>query len=299
MPPTGSKKDRLTLGCHLSIAKGLPRAVDAAEALGNNALQIFTHNVSAWAMKDLDRDRADVFRIRRRTSSVRCLVVHTMYLINLASPDDDLCERSIQALIEEIRRASRLAADAVVCHLGAHKGAGPDAAIERIVDAVRRTTNSGVFGEAPDLRLLLENTAGAGTSMGSTFEELGEIVSRLDDDRIGVCLDTCHAFAAGYDLRSREAVDATLERFDQAIGLERLGLIHLNDSRFDMGSHRDRHEHIGHGTIGDEGIRAIVNHSGLRNLPFVLETPKVMDGRPDADRINLARVRLMRSEEGT
>jgi len=299
MPPTNPKQDVLTLGCHLSIAKGLPGAVDAAEALGSNALQIFTHNVSAWAMKTLDRNRAEAFRRRLTASPVQFLVVHTMYLINLASPDDDLYERSIKAMIEELRRASGLSADAVVCHLGAHKGAGADTGIDRIVDAVRRTTTSGVFGEAPDLRLLLENAAGAGTSMGSTFEELGEIVSRVGDDRIGVCLDTCHAFAAGYDLCSGAAVDATLDRFDRAIGLERLGLIHLNDSRFDLGSHRDRHEHIGHGTIGEEGIRAIVNHDTIRNLPFVLETPKVMDGRPDADRINLNRVRRMRSEEGT
>jgi len=297
--PTGSN-DRLLLGCHLSIAKGLARAIDAAEELENNALQIFTHNVSAWAMKDLDEDAVASFRERRETSTIDFLAVHTMYLINLASPDDDLHERSIGAMIEEVRRAATLGADAVVCHLGAHKGAGVERGIARIVEAIERTVASDAFQREPSLRLLLENTAGAGTTMGSTFEQLATITATLSaSERVGICLDTCHAFAAGYDLRSPEAIEATLARFEQTVGLSRLELIHLNDSMFALGSHRDRHAHIGQGEIGNDGMRVIVNHASLRYLPFVLETPKVIDGRPDADRINSPRVRSLRTEEGT
>ena len=299
MPPTSSNADRFLLGCHLSIAKGLIRAVDEAESLGNNALQIFTHNVSAWAMKELDPDRAAAFRARRAASAIEFLAVHTMYLINLASPDDALHERSTGALIEEIRRAALVGADAVVCHLGAHKGTGADAGIARIVSALDRAVASDAFEEAPSLRLLLENTAGAGTTMGSSFEELALILESVDRKRIGICLDTCHAFAAGYDMGSRDAVEETLDRFERTLGLASLDLIHLNDSMLELGSRRDRHAHIGHGRIGAGGIAEVINHPALRHLPFILETPKVMDGRPDADRINLPRVRLLRSEEGT
>ena len=180
------------------------------------------------------------------------------------------------------------------------KDAGIERGIARIVEAVERTVASDAFEREPSLRLLLENTAGAGTTMGSTFEQLATISVTLSaSERVGICLDTCHAFAAGYDLRSPEAIEATLARFKQTVGLSRLELIHLNDSMFPLGSNRDRHAHIGQGEIGNDGMRAIVNHDSLRYLPFVLETPKVIDGRPDADRINLPRVRSLRTEEGT
>jgi len=299
MPPASSNADRFLLGCHLSIAKGLTWAIDEAESLGSNALQIFTHNVSAWAMKDLDPDRVAAFRARRAASAIEYLAVHTMYLINLASPDDSLYERSIGALIDEIRRAALLGAEAVVCHLGAHKGAGAEAGIDRIVGALDRAVVSDAFDEKPSPRLLLENTAGAGTTIGSSFEELASILESADRRRIGLCLDTCHAFAAGYDMRSHAAVDVTLDRFERTLGLANLDVIHLNDSMLEVGSRRDRHAHIGHGKIGADGLAAVINHPALRHLPFILETPKVMDGRPDADRINLPRVRLLRSEEGT
>ena len=300
MSESTGPNDRLLLGCHLSIGKGLAHAIDAAEDLGNNALQIFTHNVSAWAMKDLDEGRATGFRERRTASMIEFLAVHTMYLINLASPDDELHERSAEAMIEEVCRAASLGADAVVCHLGAHKGAGAANGIARIVEALNRTIAASAFQQARSLRLLLENTAGAGTTMGASFEQLATIMDSLDDgELVGICLDTCHAFAAGYDLRSAQALEETLDRLELTAGLSRLELIHLNDSMFPLGVHRDRHAHIGQGEIGEDGMRAIVNHSALRHLPFILETPKVIDGRPDADRINLPRVRSLRTEEGT
>jgi len=295
---TTDRNKPFRLGCHLSIAGGFARAIDEAEELGSNALQIFTHSPAVWRMADIPGEVADRFRARRSASLVRYLAVHTMYLLNLASPDDALYERSADALIEEAERAARLGADALVTHVGAHVGSGPDKGIGRVVGALDRLVSSPVWAEAPDLRLLLENTAGSGTTIGSSFDELAAILSRVGDGaRLGVCFDTCHALAAGHDLRSRPAVDRTLERFDRAVGLDRLEMIHLNDSRFPLGSRRDRHAHIGRGEIGAGGIGAVVRHRRLCGTPFVLETPKTIDGRRDADAVNLAAVRRFRRGE--
>ncbi len=282
----------------MSIAKGFPRAIDEAEELGNNALQFFSHAPSAWRMKELTDEIAGRFRDRRSASSIDHLAVHTMYLLNLAGPDDGLYERSVHALIEEVRRAGLLGADALVTHLGAHVGSGHEAGIDRIVGAIDQLVGSPVWAEVSGVRLLLENTAGSGTTIGSSFDELGAILAAVADaTRIGVCFDTCHAFAAGYDLRTRTVVNGTLERFDRVVGLDRLEMIHLNDSRFALGSRRDRHAHVGRGEIGAAGIGAVVRHPCLRDTPFVLETPKAIDGRVDADRVNLAAVRRLRTQE--
>ena len=284
------------LGCHLSVAGGLTRSIDAAEALGSNALQIFTHSPSVWRMKPIDEEEAARFRERRRSSVIRFLVVHTMYLLNLATPDDALYARSIDGLIEEARRAARIGADALVTHLGAHVGSGSEAGIERIAGALDRLTEA--TSDLGDLRFLLEDTAGSGTTIGSSFDELARILASLRQaDRFGVCLDTCHAFAAGYDLRTADAVEKTSKRLDCTVGLDRLEMIHLNDSRFPLGSRRDRHAHIGRGEIGAAGHAAVLRHPRLRELPFLLETPKDLDGRPDADTVNLAAVRRLRQGE--
>ena len=298
---TPDRDESFHLGCHLSIAGGLARALDEAEKLGIDALQIFTHSPAVWRMREIGDEEADRFRARRSSSSIRYLAVHTMYLLNLASPDDALYERSVDGLIEEAHRAARLGADALVTHLGAHVGSGADAGIDRIVTALDRLASSSIWAAASGLRLLLENTAGSGTTVGSSFDELAAILSRAaDPTRLRVCLDTCHAWAAGYDLGNRRAVGRTLGRFDRTVGLDRLEMIHLNDSRFPLGSRRDRHAHIGRGEIGAAGIGAVVRHHGLRGVPFVLETPKTIDGRPDADEVNLAAVRrLRRGEEGS
>jgi deoxyribonuclease-4 len=292
------RDERFRIGCHLSIARGFPRAIDEAEALRNNTLQIFSHAPSSWRMKELVDGITGRFRDRRVRSSIEFLAVHTMYLLNLASPDDGLFERSIGALIEEVRRAGWLGADALVTHVGAHVGSGRKTGIDRIVGALDRLVGSPVWAEAPGVRLLLENTAGSGTTIGSSFDEFAEILDSVADARrIGVCLDTCHAFAAGYDLRTRPAVDETLRHLDRAVGLDRLEMIHLNDSRFPLGSRRDRHAHIGRGEIGAGGIGSVVRHPSLRDTPFVLETPKAIDGRSDADLINLEAVRGLRTKE--
>ena len=288
----------MIVGFHLSIGKGFINAITSAEKLGINAFQIFSHNAASWRMRPIDPTEAALFRERLTHSSVEYTVIHTMYLLNLASPNDALFTRSVTALIEEIARAGALGISHIVTHLGAHVGTGRQAGISRIVEGLNRVIGSAPFTRYTSIHLLLENTAGAGTTMGKTFAELGEIISCLSDSsRIGVCLDTCHAFAAGYDLRSPDGLEETLAAFDREIGFHRLELVHLNDSAHPRGSRRDRHAHIGRGKIGEAGIAGIVNHPVLRDLPFILETPKLTDGKMDADPINLRRVRALRREK--
>ena len=285
----------MLLGCHLSIGKGFTGVLDAAEALGINALQIFSHNASSWRMKPITEEAATGFRACLERSSVEFVVVHTMYLLNLASPDADLFEKSIVALEEEVARAGTLGIDHLVTHLGAHKGSGQEAGLARIVEALDRLVHSQAFTAYPNVSLLLEDTAGTGTTMGAQFSELGTILRSVSDTRrLGVCLDTCHAFAAGYEFRTPEGLEETLTAFDREVGLSRLKLVHLNDSKYPLGARRDRHAHIGRGEIGEAGFFLVVNHPLLRDLPFVLETPKEIDGQGDADRINLARIRSLR-----
>ena len=286
----------MLVGFHLSIGRGFAAAVDSADALGITALQIFTHNASAWRMKPIESAAAVAFQRRLERSSLKYVVVHTGYLLNLASPDESLFERSVAALTEEISRAGALGIARVVTHLGAHVGSGREAGMTRIIAGLERVIGSEAFARYPFVHLLLENTAGAGTTMGATFSELGRIISGLSDPaRVGVCLDTCHAFAAGYDLRDPTGLEATLAEFERRIGLARLDLIHLNDSAYPLGSRRDRHAHIGRGNIGESGIANIINHPNLRDLPFILETPRLIDGE-DADPMNLRVVWALRRE---
>ena len=285
--------DRL-LGCHLSVAKGPDAALDSAEALGCNALQIFTHSPSMWRMKPLADEAAEAFDRKLRTSSVRYVVVHTMYLINLASPDPALYERSITAMIAEVRRAARLGIHQVVTHLGSHKGDGRDQGIQRLVAALDQVSEDEVFAQVPEMRVLLENTAGSGTTLGGSFEELRDILNAMaHPERFGVCFDTCHGFAAGYDLGTPRAVDKTFRVLDRTLGLERVELIHLNDSKFPLGSRRDRHQHLGQGHIGINGLQAMVGYPALQAVPLILETPKVWEGDEEADPINLSTLRAL------
>ncbi|MCX6094041.1 MAG: deoxyribonuclease IV [Candidatus Bipolaricaulota bacterium] len=286
------------IGAHLSIAsgraRGFSRAVDEAETLGANALQIFTRSPSAWRARSIAAAEAAAFRTCASASGLRFLAVHAIYLLNLATPDAALYERSVAALIEEMVRAEALGAVCVVTHLGAHRGAGAKEGAARAVAAIGRALEA-----TRRVGLLLENSAGSGTTLGGRFGEIAEIVDRVADERVGVCFDTCHAFASGYDLRTARAVDSTLQRFDRIIGLASLRLVHLNDSAYGLGSHRDRHEHLGRGAIGS-GLAALVRHSALAGVPFILETPKTLDGHRDADAVSLRWARnARRGEEGS
>jgi deoxyribonuclease-4 len=291
--------DAFLHGCHLSIAGGVERALEEAQRLEINALQIFTRAPSAWRAPRIAEETAAAFRERRAGSTVAYLVVHTAYLLNLASPEEALFERSVAALLEELRRAALLGADALVTHLGAHRGTGVRAGIERIASALRTVLAARLPRDASPPTLLLENSAGAGTTLGARFEQIGAILDRVPSDgRLGVCLDSCHAFAAGYDLRGPDAVEETLAALAETIGLARLRLLHLNDAKHDLGSRRDRHEHIGRGRIGTEGFAALLNDPRLRPLPYLLETPKSFADGTEADPANLRMLRRLRVTDG-
>lgn len=282
----------MLLGCHLSISGGLEKTIARAEELKINALQIFSHNARSWQMGPLKPDEARRFIEHRRRAHIEYAVIHTIYLINLASPDPKNFKLSVQALTDEVQRAGELKIPHVNTHIGAHLGQGPERGVERIIEAINTVLASPQAKNAPDVKVLLENSAGEGTELGATFAELGAVLTNIEHrERVGVCLDTCHAFAAGYDLTTPQGLEKTLTELERTVGLESVELVHLNDSKFPLGARRDRHEHIGQGYIGNEGFRLIVNHPALKDKPFILETPKDDDS---SDPMNLARIRALR-----
>jgi deoxyribonuclease-4 len=272
------------LGLHLSIEGSIDRAVDRAVEKSCNTLQMFSRNPRGWHSSKLGSGEIESFRAKVRRSEIWPVFIHTPYLLNLASPKEDVYGKSIRLLKDELRRADELNVSYVVTHMGSHLGHGKRKGVMRIVDAV----NEAFSVVENDVVLLLENTAGTRNSMGSSFEDIEYVASRIADRvRVGVCFDTCHAFAAGYDLVSRGAVEHTLQRFDEVLGLKKLKLVHLNDSKGGLGSRIDRHEHIGMGKIGEKGFRNILK-SRLGQLPLILETP-VDERRSDVE--NLRKVR--------
>jgi len=265
----------LKIGCHVSIAGGIDNSVVRAGELGCNTMQIFSKNASTWREKILKKDEVESFRENLKNSNINPVFIHTSYLINLASPSDELYFKSINAFLEEMKRADLLLTDPyLIIHPGAHTGAGEEYGVQRIIRALNI-----ILEKSTDLNLktmiLLEDTAGSGTYLGYTFYQLKRMVEGAKDrKKIGICFDTCHAFAAGYDLSHQVGVEQALEEIDKYLGLEQLKVIHLNDSKYPLGSRKDRHMHIGKGYIGLEGFRVLANHKCLKDLPFILETPK-------------------------
>ena len=261
------------LGAHLSIAGGLPRAVDRAEASGCAALQIFTKSAGQWRAREIPPEEIALFRRRVRQTGIRPVVAHNSYLINLAAADPALRARSIEALCEELDRADALGLDGLVMHPGSYTSGTEAAGLRLIAEGLAR-----MFDARPDARtrILLEHTAGQGTNLGHRFEHLAEIIERLNGSRrVGVCLDTCHLIAAGYDIRSASGYEETFRQFGRSVGFGRLKVFHFNDSKKPCGSRVDRHEHIGKGCLGLEPFRRILNDPRFAKLPMLLETPKV------------------------
>ncbi len=276
------------MGAHFSIAKGLQQALFTAEEYGCTAVQIFTKNSSTWKEKILSAEAIRLFDEARNRSSIRHIASHTSYLINLASPEKKKYALSREALKQELIRCAVLKIPFVILHPGSHMERGVEAGIKRIASAV-----NSVFEKLPKnpTRLLLETTAGQGFNLGHTFEQIAAMIEKVEQrDRLGVCLDTCHIFAAGYDLRTKAAYKKTMTTFESVIGLEHLYWIHLNDSKREMGTHVDRHEHIGQGFIGETAFKLLMNDSRLKSIPKVLETPKEEGGK-DWDEINLSKLR--------
>jgi deoxyribonuclease IV len=272
------------LGAHMSVAGGHALAIERATAYSMTACQIFTKNANQWNAKPIAPDAAETFRAQVAASEIGFVVAHDSYLINLASPNDELRGRSIAAFGDELQRCAQLGVPWLVTHPGAHMGSGVDEGIGRIASALNR-----LFDELPelDVTVLLETTAGQGTSLGRSFEELAMILALVEDQtRVGVCLDTCHVFAAGYDIREPGVYAATMQEFDDVIGLHRLRAFHLNDSKKGLGARVDRHAHIGDGELGTEAFRLLLNDERFAGHPGILETPKGDDG--EEDRRNLA-----------
>lgn len=267
-------------------------AVDRAKSMGCNVFQIFSRNPRVWRSKPLSPEEAARFRRSLRESGLNLAVDHMPYLPNLASPKEDVYHKSVDTLAEELVRCHALSIPYLVTHLGSHLGTGLEQGTMRIVGALEKA----FFAADNEVMLLLENTAGTRNSMGGRFEDLATIIDSLGQNsrRVGVCLDTCHLFASGYELRDSEGLKGTLMCFESTIGLERLKLVHLNDCRGSLGSHLDRHEHIGLGQIGEKGFRTLLRHPFIRELPMIMETP--VDNRRD-DLGNLRAARKMAEVE--
>jgi deoxyribonuclease IV len=260
------------LGAHMSVAGGLPRAVDRAIAHRCEALQIFAKNANQWRGRIVPKEEVREFRAKVRASGIGPIVSHASYLINLASTSAPLRRQSLEAMGDEIDRAEALGLLGVVLHPGCYTAGSEAEGLTLIADGLLELLTARRRGRT---MVLLEHTAGQGTALGATFEQLASIMGKMNDHRrIGVCLDTCHLLASGYDLCTPEGYAATFKQFGRLIGFERLKVFHMNDSRKPLGSRVDRHTHIGEGYLGLEAFRRIVNDPRFRRLPMLLETPK-------------------------
>lgn len=271
----------------MSIAGGVQNAILQGQRVGCTAIQIFTKNSNQWGAKPIGEAELDAFRKARTETGIEVSTAHCAYLINLASPEEANRRKGFESLKGEVSRAATLEIPYLVLHPGSHTGSGADGGVKRIADAINEI-HAAQESKLPSI--LLECMAGQGSSVGSNFEELARILELVRDrTRIGFCLDTCHLFAAGYDIRTPEGFADVLERFDKAVGLEWVKAFHLNDSKKDLGCRVDRHEHIGKGFIGLEAFRYLLNHPRFIGTPMLLETPK---GEDDAyDLMNLAALR--------
>lgn len=270
----------MRLGKHVSIAGGLHKAVTRAVNIGCNAVQIFVKNPRGWKGKELTEKACEKFKKFRTEAELDPVVVHSTYLINIASPKEDLWKKSVQGLKDDYRRSVRIGADYLVFHPGSHTGSGVEAGIKKIASGIDRVLNE-IEGKT---KLLLENVDGSGTKIGAKFPELEYIISLTENqDRLGICVDTCHSYAFGYNLASESGLNKLLEEIEVELGLEKLKVIHINDSVYELNSKKDEHAHIGEGEIGRKGFTEIINHPDLAEIPLILETPWFDDRDDDPD----------------
>ena len=302
------------IGFHVSISRGISNSIDNALKIGCNAFQIFSRSPRGWSAKPLKEEDVQNFRIKLNDSKIDrdSIFVHMPYLPNLSSPDSTLHKKSTDILVEELRRSTLLGIPYVILHLGSHSGKGNENGMNQLIkacnfafDTYYKTSSASTVAkngkksesikQGKSISIILENSAGEKNSIGSKFDELGLILDKLVSSphsnssngiSYGICLDTCHAFAAGYDLRTKEGVNETLDKFKSKIGLRNLKVIHLNDSKDKLNSNRDRHEHIGIGKIGKEGFRELLNHNAIRKIPFIMETP-IDTRRDDPDNLRV------------
>ena len=279
----------MLLGVHVSTEGKIYEAFDRASLLGCNTMQIFSRNPQRWREKFLEPRDTKEFRQRQEKSKIRPVFIHIPYLINLASPNPKLYEASIEAYNEDILEAQELKADYIVTHMGSHKETSEDAGLKRLTEALNI-----ILEDTKDcnIGILLENTAGSGSWLGYKFIHQKLVIQGLKQkERVGLCIDTAHAYLAGYEISTKAGLENMLSEVDKLVGINLIKLIHLNDAKGKLGSLHDRHDHIGKGSIGLEGIKRIINHPKLKKLAFILETPKDSE---NADKINLAIVRGLR-----
>ncbi|WP_306806887.1 deoxyribonuclease IV [Halanaerobium congolense] len=278
---------KMILGKHVSIAGGLDKSFKRAADIGCNSMQIFVKNPRGWKMREVKAEEAEKFRAARKKYEIDPVVVHAAYLINLASPKDELWGKSISALKSEYQRCDRLGAEYLIFHPGSHTGSGLESGIRRIAEALNE-----ILAEVDsETMILLENTAGAGTSIGEEFSQLKSILEAVDlPERLGICIDSCHAFAAKYNLAEAEGLEKLITDFDEIIGLEHLKVIHLNDSKYDCCTNKDEHAHLGEGKIGSQAFKRVINHPQLKDKIFILETPQ-FEKQKDDDVILLKKLR--------
>jgi len=287
---SNSDNNPCLLGAHFSIAKGLHQALYDAKSYDCTALQIFTKNATRWKERELISSQIDLFKKAGEETGISAAASHASYLINLASNEKEKHRKSCDALVNELIRSSSLGIPYVVLHPGAHMDEGEEKGIRQVIVSINE-----VFAKTPaaNTRLLLETTAGQGSSVGHTFEQLAAVLSGIEEkDRIGICLDTCHIFAAGYDIRTPEQYQNNMVLFDSVLGLEHLFLLHLNDSKTALGSRVDRHEHIGRGSIGLGAFELLMNDRRMLEIPKIIETPKAKDTE-DWDGINLEQLKAL------
>jgi len=275
----------MLLGAHVSTSGGIHTAIDRIEEYGGEAVQIFTQSPRTWRPTNHDPANIERFKERRAEAGVGAVLCHALYLVNLASPDEQIYEKSRSTLSNTVDVACAIEADAVVFHVGSHLGAGFEAGLERVVPALARALE-----RCSDTTwLLMENSAGAGGTIGRSIEELATLYERLDrHPRLGICLDSCHLFVSGYDISKREQLNGVLDRLDEAIGLDRLRALHVNDSKAPLGSNRDRHENVGDGVLGSK-LGVFLGHPQLQGLPAVLETPGAGGRGPQAEDVRRLR----------
>lgn len=272
------------LGAHISTKGGLHTVFERAAEINASALALFAKNSNQWKGKTMTDEDVALFTGKR---SVRPVITHASYLINLATTNPEFHRKSIEAMIDELDRAERLGIHAVVLHPGAHMGAGVDAGIDQIARSLDR-----IHEAIPNHRVvtLLETAAGQGSCLGCTFEELGRIIALVDDKaRVGVCFDTCHVFASGYEIRDRDGYARTIDALETHVGIGNVGAFHLNDSKKSLGSRVDRHEHIGDGEIGLDAFRFLLNDRRFRGIPKLIETPKPVEHESDRKNLTLLR----------
>ena len=273
----------MLIGAHVSTAGGISKAVARGVEIGCEALQIFGSSPQGWAFKPIPGTEIESFRQQASESSIGSVFLHAIYLINLGTPNAANLEKGIDSLVNYMRLAADIGADGVIVHPGSHGGKGYDAAFPQAVDAINR-----VLEQSPEGPLLtLENMAGMGQHIGAKFEELGRILNEVGSPRVGICLDTQHSFAAGYDLTSEAGINAMIEEFDREIGLKNLVAVHANDSKRPLGSGVDRHDNIGEGFIGVDGFETIMGNPAFHQIPFFLEVPGAEGKGPDTQNVEI------------